>query len=111
MLRPKCWSGKKKTFSRWANDHLSAPSAAAVPTLADLQKALTGESKRVDYRGATAAKNYAEFRTKLEQLIDSGILDDYKVRILREGIEPFDRAMGWNGAVSGLTSTARAMSA
>jgi hypothetical protein len=74
----------------------STETEATVPSLADLRNALTGQSKRVDYRGEAAAKNYAEFRTKLQQLIDSGILDDRKLRVLREGIEPFDAATGWN---------------
>ena len=68
----------------------STETESAVPSLAELRKALTGESKRIDYRGTTAAKNYPEFRDKLQQLIDSGILDDRKIRVLREGIAPFD---------------------
>ena len=74
----------------------STENEAVVPTLADLRKALKGESQRVDYRGESTAKKYPEFRVKLQQLIDSGILDDRKMRVLREGIAPFDAAMGWN---------------
>lgn len=74
----------------------STETEATVPSLADLQKALTGQSNRIDYRGEATAKNYAEFRAKLQQLIDSGILDERKLRVLREGIAPFDAATGWS---------------
>ena len=71
----------------------STETEAAVPSLMELRKGLTGQSARVDYRGEAAAKNYAEFREKLRQLIDSGILKERQIQVLNEGIEPFDAAM------------------
>jgi hypothetical protein len=71
----------------------STETDAQIPSLAELIEALRGGSRRVDYRGETNAKNYPEFRGKLQQLIDSGALDDRKTRILRTGIAPFDAAI------------------
>ena len=79
-----------------ADAYESTETEADVPGLADLRRALNGESRRVDYRGEEARAKYPEFRVKLQQLIDSGILDDRKINVLREGIEPFDAALNWS---------------
>jgi hypothetical protein len=79
-----------------ADAYESSETEAEVPSLGELAKGLTGESKRVDYRGATARGNYGEFRAKLQQLMESGILDERKVAVLREGIRAFDAAMEWS---------------
>jgi hypothetical protein len=76
----------------------SSESAQAVPRLDELAKGLSGQSKRVDYRGETARKNYPEFRGKLEQLIESGVLSSPQIAVLREGVRPFDQAMHWEPA-------------
>jgi hypothetical protein len=78
-----------------ADAYESSETEADVPGLAELEKGLRGESRRVDYRGDKARTEYPEFRAKLQQLIESGILDERKIRVLEEGIDPFDAAMGW----------------
>ncbi len=74
----------------------SSESEAQLPSLAELQRGVSGQSSRIDFRGDGATKNYGEFRTKLQQLIDSGIFDSGKVAALREGVRPFDATMSWS---------------
>jgi hypothetical protein len=81
-----------------ADAYQSTETEADVPGLAELRLGLTGQSKRIDYRGDKARKEYPEFRAKLQQLIDSGILDQRRVRVLQEGVAPFDVAMDWTPA-------------
>ena len=71
----------------------STESEADVPSLEELTAALSGRSRRVDYRAESAITHYPEFRQKLQQLIDAGILEGRKMRILQEGIAPFDSAL------------------
>ena len=61
--------------------------------LAELQRAIATPG-RVSYAGAEAKKNYAEFRGKLQMLMDARVLDDGQNGILREGVRPFDDAFG-----------------
>ena len=74
------------------------------PPLAELVRGLTDPSARVTYRQETTAGHYAEFRLKLQQLLDAPILDDRQRQVIGESIRPFDRIFG-AGSLS--TSTAR----
>ncbi|HEY0007847.1 MAG TPA: hypothetical protein VGB55_03900, partial [Tepidisphaeraceae bacterium] len=63
--------------------------APLIPELAD---GITNPDARVIYRDPATHANYAEFRTKLQNLIDSDIVDEAKKQSLRNGIAPFDAA-------------------
>ena len=65
-----------------------------LPSLDDLIKGLADNSNRVTYLQESTRQNYPRFRSKLHQLIESGLLSDEKTSILQEGIDPFDRALG-----------------
>ena len=65
-----------------------------VPSLDDLAKGITDKSLRVTYLQEKTRQHYPEFRSKLQQLIESGLLDDEKASILHDGVRPFDRAFG-----------------
>ncbi len=65
-----------------------------VPTLAGLVEGLNDSSNRVTYIQEQTRQKYPEFRLKLQRLIDSGLLDDEKVTILCDGVQPFDRVFG-----------------
>jgi hypothetical protein len=71
----------------------STESEAQIPSLSELQKAITGQSLRVDYRGAAAGKNYPEFRNKLRQLMEAGVLRSHQLDSLARGIAPFDATL------------------
>lgn len=73
----------------------STETEAILPSLAEIHRGLAGQGKRVHYRGENPPKNYPEFRGKLDQLMASGVLDERQVRVLREGVAPFDVAMKW----------------
>lgn len=66
-----------------------------VPEVNDLTKGMTDASRRVTYVAEQTWQNYPEFRTKLQQLMDCGVLDDQKVSVLAHGVRQFDRHYGW----------------
>ncbi|KST65269.1 hypothetical protein [Mastigocoleus testarum] len=66
----------------------------SVPTLDVLEKGITDKSNRVTYCGKYTAEHYSEFRSKLEKLITSGIIDGQKAHILHKSIRNFDLAFG-----------------
>jgi len=63
-----------------------------VPSIENLVKGITDSSNRVTYLQDKTREQYPEFRTKLQQLIESGLLDDEKASILEKGVKPFDLA-------------------
>ncbi|MEB3358108.1 MAG: hypothetical protein VKK04_15375 [Synechococcales bacterium] len=65
----------------------------AVPTLETLIRGLTDETNPVTYQQAKTRRRYLEFRRKLNQFMDSGVLTPARQAILREGIQPFDQAL------------------
>ena len=77
-----------------------------IPSLDVLKKGLITSSNRVTYLQEETRQNYPEFRSKLQSLIDSKILDDEKVSILSEGIRSFDRVFGgYDSELSNNSST------
>lgn len=66
-----------------------------LPSLDELVQGLTDEHRRVTYVSQETRQTYPLFRQRLQQLIDSGFLDEKKVNILFQGIQPFDKAFGW----------------
>lgn len=66
----------------------------SVPTLEVLEKGITDKSNRVTYKEKDTAQHYPEFRSKLEKLITSGIIDSEKASILAKGVRHFDRTFG-----------------
>ncbi len=65
-----------------------------VPSLNDLAKGITDGSSRVTYVQEQTHQHYPEFRAKLQQLIESGLLNDEKASVLENGVRPFDQALG-----------------
>lgn len=65
-----------------------------IPSLESLRKGLSDSANRVTYLEEKTFQNYAEFRAKLQELINSKLLDEQKATILAQGIAPFDRAFG-----------------
>ena len=65
-----------------------------VPTLEVLEKGITDKSNRVTYKDKDTAQHYPEFRSKLEKLMTSGIIDSKKSSILAKGVHCFDRTFG-----------------
>ncbi|BAZ39521.1 hypothetical protein NIES4101_54750 [Calothrix sp. NIES-4101] len=63
-----------------------------VPEVDELVKGITDTSNCVTYTQQKTRENYREFRSKLQMLIDSPILNDDKATILSEGACNFDRA-------------------
>jgi hypothetical protein len=71
----------------------STETDADIPSLTELRQALTGASDRVDYRGEAARHNYPQFREKLRQLLEAGILQPRQIESLSRAIAPFDEAV------------------
>lgn len=65
-----------------------------VPSLDELIKGIKDKSNCVTYLQEQTRQQYAEFRSKLQQLIDSGLLDDQKALVLSNEVSRFDRALG-----------------
>lgn len=65
-----------------------------VPSLADLFKGIGERSMPVTYHQTLTRDHYAEFRNKLQRLLESGLLDDRKVSCIRSGVQPFDDTFG-----------------
>jgi len=72
--------------SDWAYD---------IPSLEYLCQGVTDPSHRVTYLQEETRLHYPEFRTKLQQLIESPILDDQQATTLSQGITAFDRVYGY----------------
>jgi hypothetical protein len=66
-----------------------------VPLFEDLLPGIKDASRRVTYVSETARKNYPEFRTKFQKLVDSGITGPKREAVLRAKIQCFDKAFGW----------------
>jgi hypothetical protein len=64
------------------------------PPLEELVRGLVDPARRVTYRAEKTAEHYNEFRGKLQNLLDSSILDAGQAGRMAKGIEPFDRALG-----------------
>ena len=62
-----------------------------VPTITILQKGMTDNFNKVTYLQAETKKNYQGFRDKLQQLIESNILDRERTVNMEENILSFDR--------------------
>ncbi|MEA5571257.1 hypothetical protein [Calothrix sp. UHCC 0171] len=62
-----------------------------VPEVDELVKGINDASNCVTYMQQKTRENYGEFRSKLQTLIDSQILNDEKAEILSEGVRNFDR--------------------
>lgn len=69
-----------------------------IPLVDDLIKGITDQSNRVTYLQEQTRQRYPEFRSKLQELIESGILDEEKASSLSKGVQPFDRALGWTNS-------------
>ncbi len=65
------------------------------PAFEDLLKGVRDSSARVTYLLEDTRKNYPEFRTKFQNLLDSGVSGREREVILKERILRFDEAMGW----------------
>jgi hypothetical protein len=65
-----------------------------VPELDQLVKGITDKSNCVTYTQQKTRGNYAEFRSKLQTLIDSQLLNEERVTILIESVSDFDRVFG-----------------
>jgi hypothetical protein len=65
-----------------------------VPELEELIKGITDSTNSITYTQEKTRHNYSEFRTKLQTLIDSKLLDDQKVSIMSDGADKFDKAFG-----------------
>jgi hypothetical protein len=75
-----------------------------IPSVDNLAKGITDESNRITYLQETTRERYPEFRSKLQELLESGVLGDARASIMEEGVRPFDRAFGWtNNTMKGLT--------
>lgn len=65
-----------------------------VPSLDGLIQGITNKSNRVTYLQEQTRQRYPEFRSKLQQLLESGFFDDEKASALYNGVRPFDQAFG-----------------
>lgn len=66
-----------------------------IPSVDELAKGITDQSNRITYIEEKTRQRYPEFRSKLQELIDCGILDDEKISIIQKGVRPFDQALGY----------------
>lgn len=62
-----------------------------VPTLSDLTQGITDPSNRVTYLEKETWEHYPEFRSKLQKLLDSSLLNDEKISIIKHGVNLFDQ--------------------
>jgi len=67
-----------------------------VPSLGELIKGINDGDCRVTYLKEKTRQQYPEFRAKLQQLIESHLLNDQQVLILSDGVRPFDRAFNYH---------------
>lgn len=71
-----------------------------VPCLGDLLRGITDSCNRVTYLKEETRQRYPEFRAKLQQLLESNLLSNDKVSLLRDGVQPFDQAFGYDALPS-----------
>ncbi len=69
---------------------------ADLPSAADLAKGITDGTQPAIYNDETATEKYPEFRNKLEELLQSGVVSPERVSVMRERIAAFDRAYRWH---------------
>lgn len=62
-----------------------------VPPLEEFIRGTSDSSRRVTYLQETTRQHYAPFRTLLQSLLDSGLLDSQQQSVIVNGIQPFDR--------------------
>lgn len=65
-----------------------------IPPADELAKGITDKSNRITYIQKETGQHYPPFRSKLQELLDCGLLDDEKVSIMQKGLRPFDQAFG-----------------
>jgi hypothetical protein len=68
------------------------------PPLDELTRGLDDRSRRVTYHAEATAEHYNEFRSKLQKLLDSPILDAGQAERMTAAIQPFDRAFGMSAS-------------
>jgi hypothetical protein len=64
-----------------------------VPSLADLVKGLVVKSSPVTYLRESTRQRYPGFRSTLQCLLSSGLLNDERASMMEDEIAPFDRAL------------------
>jgi hypothetical protein len=69
-----------------------------IPTLPELALGIRDGSQRVTYVNQATPATYPEFRAKLQELIDSPLLDEPARRRVLHGATDFDRAFDWSPA-------------
>lgn len=65
-----------------------------IPSINDLAKGITDKSNRITYVQEQTRQRYSEFRPKLQELIECGILGDERASIIQDEVRPFDKAFG-----------------
>lgn len=66
-----------------------------LPALDDLRHGLSDSRARVTYLDPDTARNYPEFRGKLQTLVESHIVSPQQAELIRNGVRPFDEAFHW----------------
>jgi len=64
-----------------------------VPSAHDLAKGLAVKSNQVTYLRDSTRQRYPGFRSTLQCLLSSGLLNDERASMMLEEITPFDRAL------------------
>jgi hypothetical protein len=67
---------------------------ADLPDLATLARGLVDGGGVVTYRAERTAENYADFRSKLERLIQAPFVGPRRAEVIVEALRPFDDAFG-----------------
>lgn len=80
-----------------------------VPGIASLVDGLTNEHATVTSATDRSRESYPGFRSRLEALVESGLLSAGQVAGMHASIEPFDEAFGWEpeGTTTGETTSSR----
>lgn len=65
-----------------------------IPPIDNLAKGITDKSNRITYVQEKTRQRYPEFRSKLQELLECGLLGDERVSIMQDGVRPFDKAFG-----------------
>jgi hypothetical protein len=66
-----------------------------VPELDELIAGLSDPRRPVFYAKESKAQ-YAEFRSEMKRLLESGLFSEERMAPMKEGLEPFDRAFDWS---------------
>ncbi|BAZ16519.1 hypothetical protein NIES4071_83960 [Calothrix sp. NIES-4071] len=67
-----------------------------VPEIDELIKGITDSANPVTYIQPQTRQNYSQFRSKMQTLIESKLLDEEKVSILSDGAVKFDKVFGYS---------------